>query len=114
MVGVAADGRVALFHVEPPSVPPLQRGVQRYSDVLTRHPVAELKIHAADHSGIATALLLQLEQVSEEVEVGENSKIHLAEMDKNRDVQDGVWMEIAQTHSLELQKVPQERMNRKS
>ena len=83
MVDVAVDGRMVLLHVEPPGVPPLQRGVQRYSDVLTRHPVAELKIHAADHSGIATALLLQLEQVSEEVEVGKNSEIRLTKMDKD-------------------------------
>ena len=82
-VDVVADGRMALLHVEPSSVPPLQRGVLRYSDVLARHPIAELQIHAADHSGTAAALLLQPEQVSEEVEVGKNSKIRLAEIDKN-------------------------------
>ena len=61
----------------------------------------ELQIHAIDHSGTAPALL-QLEQVSKEVEVGENAEIRLTEMDKNRDVQDGVWVEIAHTNSLEL------------
>ena len=59
----------------------------------------ELQIYAADHSRTATALLLHPEQVPKEVEVGKNSEICLKEMDKNRDVQDGVSMEIAQTHS---------------
>ena len=57
------------------------------------HPVTELQIHAADHSG-TVAVLLQLEQVSNEVEVGENAEIHLIEMDENRDVQDGVRIQI--------------------
>ena len=105
---------MALLHVEPPGVPPLQRSVQQYSDVLARHPIIELQIYAADHSGTAAALLLQPEQVSEEVEVGKNSEIRLTEMDKHRDVQDGVWVEIAQINSLELQQIPQERMNMNS
>ena len=58
VVDVAADGRVALLHVEPPSVPPLQQGVQWYSDVLTRHSIIELKIYVTDHLGTATVLLL--------------------------------------------------------
>ena len=52
--------------------------------------------------------------MTEEVEVGKDSKICLAKVDKDRDVQDGVWVEIAQTNDLELQQIPQERMNRKS
>ena len=52
--------------------------------------------------------------MSEEVEVGKNSETCLVEMDKNQDVQDGVWVEIAQTNYPELQKIPQERMNKKS
>ena len=103
MVDIAADGRMALLHVEPPGVPPLQRSVQRYNDVLARHPVVELQIYAVDHSRIIAALLLQPEQVPKEVEVGKNSEIRLIEMDKNRDVQDGVWVEIAQTNFSELQ-----------
>ena len=94
MVNVAVDCRMALLHVEPPGVPPLQRGVQRYSNVLACHLVPKLQIHAADHLG-TTATLLQPEQVTEEVEVGKNSKICLTEMNKDRDVQDGVWVEIA-------------------
>ena len=39
----------------------------------------------------------------EEVEVGKNSKICLTKVDEDGDVQDGVWVEIAQTDSLELQ-----------
>ena len=49
-----------------------------------------------------------------EVEVWKNSEIRLAEMDEFRDVQDSVWVEVAQTNILELQQIPQERMNRKS
>ena len=60
------------------------------------------------------ALLLQPEQVSEEVEVWKNPQICFAEVDKDRDVQDGVWVEIAYTKCLELQQIPQKTMNRKS
>ena len=114
MVDVATDGGMALLHVEPSGVPPLQRGVQRYSDVLAHHPIAKLKIHTTDHLRTAATLLLQPEQMTEKVEVGKNSEICLTEMDKDRDVQDGVWVEVAQTNSLELQQIPQERMNGKT
>ena len=40
--------------------------------------------------------------MTKEVEVGMNSEICLTEMDKDRDVQDGVWVEVAETNSLEL------------
>ena len=82
MVDVAVDGEVALLHVEPPGVPPLQRGVQQYSDVLTHHSIAELKINATDHLGTTATLLLQLEQMTEEVEVGKNFEKCLTEMDE--------------------------------
>ena len=85
---------MALFHVEPPSVPPLQRSIQWYSDVLAHHPVPELQIYAADHLGTTTAIL-QVEEVTEEVEVGKNPEIRLTEMNENRNVQDGVWVEVA-------------------
>ena len=38
-----------------------------------------------------------------EVEVGKNSEICLTEMDKDGDVQDDVWVEVAQTNDPELQ-----------
>ena len=69
VVDVAADCNVALLHVEPPSVPPLQRSIQWYSDVLAHHPILELQIYATDHLGTTTAFLLQPEQVSKEVKV---------------------------------------------
>ena len=72
MVDVAVDCRVALFHVEPPGIQPLQRSIQRYSDVLAHHPILELQIYATDHLGTTTAFLLQPEQVSKEVEVRQN------------------------------------------
>ena len=72
MVDVAVDCRVTLFHVEPLGVPPFQRSVQWYINVLAGHPIPELQIYAADHLGTTAALLLQPEQVSEEVEVWQN------------------------------------------
>ena len=86
---------MTLFHVEPPGIPPLQRGVQWYSDVIASHPTTELQIHTTDHSGTTASLLLQPEHVSEEVEVGKKFEIRLTEMDKNGDVQDGVGMQVA-------------------
>ena len=103
------DSMLVLLHVEPPCVPPLQRCVQRHSKVLARHSITQLKIHSADHLGTAAALLLQPEQMSEEVEVWKNPQIHFAEVNKNQDVQDGVWVEIAQTKCPELQQIPQKR-----
>ena len=77
---------VALLHVEPPGVPPLQRRVPRHSKVLARHSITQLKVHSADHLGTTTTSLLQPEQVMEEVEVGKDSEICLTEMDEDRDV----------------------------
>ena len=105
---------MALLHVEPPGIPPLQRGIQRHSNVLSRLPIAELQIHTADHLGTTPALLLQPEQVSEEVEVGQNAKIRLAEVDKDSNMHDNIRMQIAQAYSPILQQITQERMNRKS
>ena len=75
---------MALFHVEPPSVPPLQRCVQWHSKILVRHPIAQLKVHPADHLGTTAASLLQPEQLVEEVEVGKDSDKRLIEMDEDR------------------------------
>ena len=86
MVDVAADCRVTLFHVEPLGVPPFQRSVQRYINVLAGHSIPKLQIYAADHLGATATLLLQPEQVSEEVEVWQNPQKRLTEMNKDRDV----------------------------
>ena len=69
---VAADCRVALFHVEPLGIPPFQRSVQRYVNILVGHSISELQIYAANHLGATTAFLLQPEEMSEEVEVRQN------------------------------------------
>ena len=86
MVDVVAECRVTLFHVEPLGVSPFQRSVQWYINVLAGHPIPELQIYAADHLGTTAALLLQLEQVSEKVEVRQNHQKHLIEMNEDRDV----------------------------
>jgi len=52
--------------------------------------------------------------VVEEVEVGMDSEIRLTEMDEDRYVQYCVWVEVAQTDSLEFQQIPQEWVNKKS
>ena len=85
MVDVTTDCRVTLFHVEPLGVPPFQRSVQRYINVFAGHSIPKLQIYAADHLG-ATIALLQLEQVSKEVEVWQNPQKRLTEMNKDRDV----------------------------
>ena len=95
VVDVTPDYRVALLNVEPPGIPSFQRSVQRYIDVLTGHPIHELQIYATDHLGTTAALLLQPEQVSEEVEIWKNAQIRFAEVDEDRDVQNGISVEIA-------------------
>ena len=61
VVDVASNYRVALFDVELPGVPPLQRSIQWYNDVLTHHPIPELQIYTANHLGTTAALFLQPE-----------------------------------------------------
>ena len=61
VVDVATDCRVTLFHVEPLGVPPFQRSVQWYINVLAGHPILELQIYIANHLGTTAALLLQPE-----------------------------------------------------
>ena len=102
MVDVVVDCWVALFHVEPLGIPPFQRGVQRYVNILAGHSILELQIYTADHLGATAAFLLQPEQVSEEVEVRQNPQKCLTEMNKDRDVQYGVGVEIAQTNRPEF------------
>ena len=46
--------------------------------------------------------------------MGKDSEIRLIEMDEDRDMQNGIWVEIAQTNHPELQQIPQKRMNRES
>jgi len=46
--------------------------------------------------------------------VWKNPQICFTEVDKDQDVQNGIWVEIAQTNYPELQQILQERMNRKS
>ena len=50
----------------------------------------------------------------EEIEVWEDSEIRLIEIDEDRYVQYGIWMEVALINHLVLQQIPQEWMNRKS
>jgi hypothetical protein len=38
--------------------------------------------------------------VAEEIKMGKNAKIGLAEMDEDRDVKDGIWAEIAKTNLI--------------
>ena len=83
MVDIAVDCRVALFHVEPLEIPPFQRSVQWHVNILAGHSILKLQINAADHPGATTAFLLQPEEMSEEVEVRQNPKKRLIEMDED-------------------------------
>jgi len=56
-----------------------------------------LKVYSADHLGTTTASLLQLELITEKVEVGRDTKECLTEVDKDKDVKNSIWVEIAQT-----------------
>ena len=62
----------------------------------------------------APSFLFEPKKVSEEIEMGKNAKIDLVEVDKHRNVQNSVWMEITQAYFPILQQIPQERMYRKS
>ena len=72
MVDIIANGQVVFFHVKPLGIPPFQGSVQWYADIITSHSIPELQIYTVAHLGTTTVLLLQLEQVSEEVELWQN------------------------------------------
>ena len=113
VVDVASNYRVALFDVELPGVPSFQGGVQWYIDVLTGHPILELQVHAANHLRTAAPFLLQTEQVPKEVELWKNTKKRLVEMHKDRHVQYGVGVQIAEANHPKLHKIPQKGVDRK-
>ena len=113
VMDVASNHWVTLFDIEPSGVPTFQGGIQRYVDVFAGHPIPKLQVHAADHLGTAAPLLLQTEQVPEEVEVRKNTEKRLVEMDKDRNMQNGVGMQITEANHPKLHKIPQKGVDRK-
>ena len=46
------------------------------------------------------SLGFQTKEVAEEIKMGKNAKIGLAEMDQDRDMKEGIWAEIAKTNPI--------------
>ena len=79
---------------------------------MTHHPVPKLQIRAAYDPRSRSSLGFQAEEVAEEIKMGKNAKIGLAEMDEDRDMNDGIWAEIAKTDPVIVNQHTEERMDR--
>jgi hypothetical protein len=88
---------VGLFaNVKPLLIPISERGVPGAVQVLLLHPIPKGQVHSTGNFGAALGpLLAQAKQISKEVEMGLDSPIHLTKMDKNRNKEDRVGMQIA-------------------
>ena len=82
---------VPLWHVEPPLHPILHVCVQRGSDVLANHPISKLQVRATYYPRSRSPSSFQTEEVAEEIKMLKNVKIGFAEMDKDKDMKDGIW-----------------------
>jgi hypothetical protein len=94
---VAQCSAVGLFaNVKPLLVPIFERGVPGAVKVLLLHPISKGQIHSIDNFGAALGPLLpQAKQISKEVEMGLDSPICLTQVDKDRNKEDRVRMQIA-------------------
>jgi hypothetical protein len=49
--------------------------------------------------------------VAEKIKMGKNAKLGLAEMDKDRDMKDGIWVQIAKTDPIIIDQPTEEWMD---
>jgi hypothetical protein len=97
---VAQRAAVELFaDVEPFLIPIGERCVPRTVEVFLFHLVPECQVHSAHDFGAALGSFLpQAEQISKEVEMGLDSPIRLTKKDENRNKEDQVRMQIADSN----------------
>jgi hypothetical protein len=101
---IAQRSAVGLFtNVKPLLVPISDRGVLGTAQVLLLHPIPEGQVHSASNFGVTLGPLLpQAKQISIEVEMGLDSPIRLTKVDKNRNKENRVGMQIA-NHNIVIQ-----------
>jgi hypothetical protein len=82
---VAQRSTVGFFaDVKPFLIPISDRGVPRTAQKLLLHPISERQVYSTDNFGAALGPFLpQAKQVTKEVEMGLDSHIRLAQMDKD-------------------------------
>jgi hypothetical protein len=77
-------------------MPSLVGGHKGHGNILRRMFLLELKSSPTDHLwGRVVRVTLQAEEVAEEVEMGTNAEVRLAEIDEDGDVNNGVRVELA-------------------
>jgi hypothetical protein len=87
--------------------------VPRTVEVLLFHSVPERQVHSACDFGAALRPFLpQAEKISKEVEMGLDSPIRLTKMDENRNKEDRVGMQIANSNLVIEAETLQKRMDR--
>jgi hypothetical protein len=77
--------------------PSLVGGLKGHGNVHRRMFLLELKSSPTDHlRGLVARVALEAEEVAEEVKMGSNAEVRLAEILEDGDVKNGVRVEIAQ------------------
>lgn len=100
-----------LLHVEPFFVPVPHRGAQWHVQVLRRHPIPELDVHPTGDLGSSrTSFLLELKEMVEQIEVGEDPQERLVERDEQAHRKNRIGMEIAGPHPIVRAELAQEWM----
>ena len=67
---------------------------------MTHHPILKLQLCAAYDPRSRSSSGFQTEEVAEEIKMGKNTKIGLAKIDEDRDMDDGIWADIAKTDPI--------------
>jgi hypothetical protein len=84
------------MNIKPLLVPISKRGVPGAVEILLLHPIPKSQVHSTGNIIAALGPLLpQAKQISKEVKIGLDSLIRLTKVDKNRNKEDRVGMQIA-------------------
>ena len=89
-----------LWPVEPPLCPILHVCVQWGSDVLANHLISKLQVCATYYPRSRSPSSFEIEEVAEEIKMWKNAKIGFIEMDKDRDMKDGICVQITETNPI--------------
>lgn len=82
-------------------------------DVLLHHSVPQQQVYAADHLGRShTGERFEAEEMAEQIEVRSDSNECFTQVDKEGDVKDTIWIEMAEANAVVSEELVQEGMSR--
>src|SRR5438105_1223404 len=89
-------------------MPALQRVPQRKIDRLAGPQLPQLNRCTFNHDRPGFLPGRHLKKMAKKGEMGLNPQIHLAKMDEGGDMKNGVWIQMDELYSVEMQKTPEE------